>query len=129
MKIRTDFVTNSSSSSFLLARSSKLTEQEKAAIIAFVENNLLGDEILSADSSDEEVAQCLTNEENYWFGENEKMAERVRKIHAEGKSLYSGYVSFEEADYGLREIYKSLWDTLEDNGAGDFEVLDGDLYY
>ena len=45
MKIRTDFVANSSSSSFILARKGALTEQQKAAIIAYVEENLLGQRV------------------------------------------------------------------------------------
>ena len=42
MKVRSDFVTNSSSSSFILARKDELTEEQKQLILDYVCNNLLG---------------------------------------------------------------------------------------
>lgn len=39
MKVRMDFVTNSSSSSFILARTSKLNEKQKEEILKYVEKN------------------------------------------------------------------------------------------
>ena len=41
MKTRSDFVTNSSSSSFIIARSEELTEKQKDAILDFVTKNFL----------------------------------------------------------------------------------------
>ncbi len=54
MKVRNDFVTNSSSS-FILARKPGVNDKQKEAIIQYVENHLFGEEILSPDSSEEEI--------------------------------------------------------------------------
>ena len=62
MKVRTDFITNSSSSSFIVARKNELYDKQKAAIIQFVEENFLGEKILSPESTEEEITTVIENE-------------------------------------------------------------------
>lgn len=120
MKIRNDFVTNSSSSSFVVARKGELTEKQKDAIIKFVESFFLGRKIEPTDENIEQI------EEELWR-DSEK--DKLHQVVKEGYDLYGGWVSFESADYDIGRIYERIWGVLSENGDGNFEVIDGDLSY
>ena len=126
MKVRNDFVTNSSSS-FILARKPGVNDKQKEAIIQYVENHLLGEEILSPDSSEEEIQEVF--QEYYEFEEDEDRQQEVRKRLEEGKSIYAGQISFEECDYSYADLFQHIWQIMEEYSDSGFEAIKDDLSY
>lgn len=124
MKIRTDFVTNSSSSSFVLARKGELSNELKDCIINFVLQEMLGERMLTPDSTEEDIEEFF--DEGYIYLEDEM--ERVRKALKEGKTIYGGWVNF-ECRNSCADLLEDLWNQMEKYGGNEFEVIDGDLSY
>lgn len=118
MKSRTDFAENSSGSSFILARGDELTEMQKATILEFVEQGMLGERLLTPENTEEEI-QAVFEAESI-DTENQK---EIRKALKAGKSIYMGAVCFESEDE-LVDLYATLWEALEETGDGGFEIID-----
>lgn len=124
MKIRMDFVTNSSSSSFILARKGELTEEQKNAVMEYIVDKMLGKKILAPDSTEERIQEAIEDE----YGV-ETYQEEIREALKSGKSVYFGMIDHEQAEWHYCDLFEDIWKILEEKGHGDFEAIDVDLSY
>ena len=126
MKIRLDYVTNSSSSSFIIARSEELNDKQKEEIVKYVAKSFLGKPVLTPDSTEEDISRVF---EDNWDFKDEEIQQQVREVLAKGKSIYNGYVCFGDSDDDYVGIFQDIWKIMQDNGDGTFLSIDEELTY
>ena len=124
MKIRTDFVTNSSSSSFILARKGQITDEQKNAVMEYIVEKMLGEKILDPASTDGAIQEL--SEEEYSV---EEYQDEIREALKSGKSIYLGRIDHEQAEWHYCNLFEDIWRILEETGHGNFEAIDDDLSY
>lgn len=133
MKIRMDFVTNSSSSSFIIAKADEFTNEQEQIILDYVKNKMFGKKI--ATTKEELDAYYLenfdedTNDED--FKDSYRYPNYLDCLNAleKGLSIYSSWISFDECEYSYCSMFQDLWEELENHNNQSFIGIDTSMDY
>jgi len=123
MKIRIDFVTNSSSSSFLLAKkgSGEISKEGRDKLVDLLLQNFLKLNIID-DVSSENIA-----EHEYFEYRDQVSIKAGQKALQEGFQIGEGHVSYEESEWKLTELLDETLKILD--SEENYSVVDGDVRY
>ena len=124
MKIRMDFVTNSSSSSFLIAKKKggQLSQESRDKLA-----DLLIRRYLDKVTAIEDLTAENAGTHKMLEYRNEDSVNEVMAALKDGFDIGEGRISWDEAERSLAKILAEVFKIIEDDGA--YRVIDGDLSY
>ena len=122
MKVRMDYVTNSSSSSFVLAKKGQgeLSDIGRDKLATLLINRFLR----NFELFDNLTPENINTHEDFVY-KSEKQIAKAKTAMEEGFQIVRGYASWDEAEYQLGNILEETLKILEEEQ--NYRIIDDDL--